>query len=499
MPQTTLRLATLALIGILSACGESTSPPTPTTITPEAQAVTEATVGTTLGTAPTFVVKDQNGNPLAGVPVTVTVTAGGGTLTGAPTQTSAGPTPVGAWTLGTAAGVNTITITVAGLAPLVISVIGRAGPPVSMVVVSGQSLSTLAGAVVTPSPIVQVRDQFNNGVPGITVTFTVAAGEGSLGGSTATTNTNGFATVPQWRVGKSDVPQAVTATAGAFSANIEAFIQTGYHIDLRFFGAQMPAEAVSAFIAAAARIRGAVIGDLPNIDAGAGQDLTGCGVPGTTITGVIDDVVIYAAVVPIDGPGKVLANAGPCFIRNPGRQPVIGSMRFDEADMQNLINSGRLRDVIQHEMLHVVGFGTMWDTFGLIDGAGTPASRFTGPLGTAACVAIGGSATCSGGIPLETGVGEGSDDSHWRESNFSNELMTPFINATDNPLSSMSIQSLGDIGYQTNQLAADTYGLAGSSANLLFSLTAQAGQWEVNRKPQFLITPAGRVTRMEQQ
>src|SRR5687767_11283414 len=157
MPQTKLRLATLALIGIFSACGESTSPPAPTTIAPEPQAVNEATVGTTLGTSPTFVVKDQNGNALAGVPVTVTVTAGGGTLTGAPTQTSAGPTSVGAWTLGTVAGVNTITITVAGLAPLVISVTGRAGPPVSMAVVSGQGLSTLAGAVVTPSPIVQVR------------------------------------------------------------------------------------------------------------------------------------------------------------------------------------------------------------------------------------------------------------------------------------------------------------------------------------------------------
>ena len=49
----------------------------------------------------------------------------------------------------------------------------------------------------------------------------------------------------------------------------------------------------------------------------------------------------------MDGPGNVLANAGPCFVRSVGRQPVIGSMRFDAADIQNLINSGRLRDVIQ--------------------------------------------------------------------------------------------------------------------------------------------------------
>jgi hypothetical protein len=489
----------LALVAVLSACGESTSPPTPTSIAPDAGAVTEATVGTTLGTAPTFVVRDQNGNPLAGVSVTVVVTAGGGTLTGAPTQTAAGPTSVGTWTLGTVAGPNTITVTAAGLTPLVITVNGRAGPPVSMVVVSGEGMSVLAGAVVTPSPVVQVRDQFENGVSGVTVTFGVSAGDGSLAASTATTNANGFATVPQWRLGPSDIAQTLAVTAGSLATTVNAFIQTSYFIDLRFFGPEMPAAAAEAFTAAAARIRGAVVGDLQNIDAGAGQDLASCGVPGTSISGVIDDVVIYAAVIELDGPGNVLANAGPCFVRSVGRQPVIGSMRFDAADIQSLINSGRLRDVIQHEMLHVVGIGTMWPAFGWLQGAGSGNSRFTGPVGTAACVAIGGTTTCAGGIPLETSGGAGSADSHWRESIFFNELMTPFINATFNPMSVMTIRSLDDIGYQTNQLAADSYTVAASSSSLLFSLSGQSDGWEVTEKPRFLITTNGRVTRVPTQ
>ena len=491
--------AAVAFIAVFSACGESTSPPTPTSIAPDAGAVTEATVGTTLGAAPTFVVRDQNGNPLAGVSVTVVVTAGGGTLAGAPTQTAAGPTSVGTWTLGTVAGINTITVTAAGLTPLMITVNGRAGPPVSMIVVSGEGASVLAGALVAPSPVVQVRDQFENGVPGVTVTFDVAAGDGSLAASSATTNVNGFATVPQWRLGPSDVAQVLTATAGSLATTINAYIQTGYFIDLRFFGPQMPAEAAEAFTAAAARIRGAVVGDLPSIDAGPGQDLTSCGVAGTSISGVIDDIVIYAAVVDLDGPGNVLANAGPCFVRSVGRQPVIGSMRFDAADIQTLINSGRLRDVIQHEMLHVVGIGTMWPSFSLVQGAGTGNSRYTGPLGIAGCVAIGGTTTCAGGIPLETSGGAGSADSHWRENSFLNELMTPFINLTSNPMSAMTIQSLGDIGYQTNQLAADSYGIAASSSSLLFSLSGQSDVWEVTEKPRFLISPSGRVTKVPTQ
>jgi hypothetical protein len=174
-------------------------------------------------------------------------------------------------------------------------------------------------------------------------------------------------------------------------------------------------------------------------------------------------------------------------------------MRFDADDIQTLVNQGRLFDVILHEMLHVVGIGTLWTRFGLLQGAGTPDSKFTGPQGTGACVAIGGAGVCIGGIPLETGGGSGTADSHWRESTFQTELMTGFVGGS-NPLSVMSIQSLADVGYVTNQNSGDSYSIPGTlSSSLLQSVLGDSDEWELPRKPLFLMTQSGRVTRVERQ
>ena len=76
------------------------------------------TVGTALATAPTFTVLDPSGNAMANVSVAVVVSGGGGSIVGAPTRTSAGATSVGTWTLGNTAGMNSLTVTVNGLAAL---------------------------------------------------------------------------------------------------------------------------------------------------------------------------------------------------------------------------------------------------------------------------------------------------------------------------------------------------------------------------------------------
>jgi hypothetical protein len=58
---------------------------------------------------PSVFVSDASGNPLAGAPVTFTVTIGGGTITGgSETTNSSGLATVGSWTLGTGAGANTL-------------------------------------------------------------------------------------------------------------------------------------------------------------------------------------------------------------------------------------------------------------------------------------------------------------------------------------------------------------------------------------------------------
>lgn len=503
---------------VVGGCKDGTGPPTPSSVAAIASTLT-ATAGLPLAAAPTFAVRDASGGILGGVAVTVTVTSGGGTLEGAPAATLSGsPTPIGTWTLGRTAGVNTVTVTVADLTPVAITVTGVAGPPASLAVVGGNGQSALAGNTV-PSPVsVQLRDQFGNGVAGMAVTFQVTAGGGIIGPATTTTDASGTAGGAIWRLGRSAVEQTVTATSGAFSAIASATVASDFNVDLRFFGQTAPSEAAAAFSEAAARIRAGIVGDIGDIDipalsAGAGIDVSGCGIAGVNVNEVVDDVVIYATVTAIDGAGKILASAGPCIVRRvtgtsciptapPGGQcnsfAVVGVMRFDVDDIAGLIATGRLNDVILHEMMHVVGVGTNWSGRSLLQGRGSGNPRFTGALGISGCNDAGGSTPCTGGIPVENTGGPGTADAHWRESTFDSELMTGFVEppGIQSPLSNMTLQSLADEGYVVNQGATDNYLVPTQSASRELRasvMAAEAQPWEILLRPVFEIGPSGTI------
>lgn len=76
-----------------------------------------AMAGSAVPTPPSVLVRDLAGNPLAGVPVTFTVTDGGGYVTGAAATTNAsGVATAGSWVLGSPAAVNGLSATAAGAA-----------------------------------------------------------------------------------------------------------------------------------------------------------------------------------------------------------------------------------------------------------------------------------------------------------------------------------------------------------------------------------------------
>ena len=62
------------------------------------------------------------------------------------------------------------------------------------------------------------------------------------------------------------------------------------------------------------------------------------------------------------------------------------------------------------------------------------------------------------------GQGQGSIDGHWMENLFVNELMTPAIGGSVNPLSIMSLRSLEDVGYGVDTSQADAYSIPGPSS-----------------------------------
>jgi hypothetical protein len=511
-------LIVAALLSALAACKDSTSPPQPAAVANGLIVVPAGTVGAVLGASPTFVVKDGGGNVLTGIPVTVTVTAGGGILTNAPVKTLNGETPIGTWQLGTVAGINSVTVSVAGVAPFVISVTGNPGPPTQIVFTSGQGQNGLAGTTLTGAISVQVKDQFGNAVVATPVTFTVADGGGVLSGTNVNTDNSGNATSPQWTLGKSANAQTLrAATIAGASTTLSATVKTAYNIDLRFFGPALSQAAAAAFTNAAARISGAVIGDVPDWPAEPFNIADYCGLPGlpTDFNQPIDDLVIFASVVPIDGPGSILGAAGPCAIRDglgaANQQTLFGVMQFDAADIDVMSSAGILQDVIQHEMLHVVGIGTLWSFYGLLADAGTPSVRFTGALGVGACIQITAASVCPSSVPVEncegiSGCGDGTRDSHWRELVFGQELMTGYITSPRpglfpplNPFSLISIQSLADIGYQTNPAAADPYVVPGTSA-LRSALQAgpgiPRGKWESVMGPRVAVNRVGRVFKL---
>lgn len=215
---------------------------------------------------------------------------------------------------------------------------------------------------------------------------------------------------------------------GAYSLTVlQVPDPNGFQITLTLVGLS---DSQKAIFQQAATIWGTIIvGDLPDV----------------TYNGtLIDDVAITARGTAIDGVGRILGQAGPGQLRSGSYLPVTGNMEFDTADLASLEANGQLLAVILHEMGHVLGIGTIWSYKGLLSGAGTSNPRYTGANATAAYNRLYNNSETS--IPVENSGGAGTRDSHWRESIFTNELMTGYLNLT-NVLSEMTIASLADLGY----------------------------------------------------
>ena len=96
----------------------------------------------------------------------------------------------------------------------------------------------------------------------------------------------------------------------------------------------------------------------------------------------VDDLLINASIVNIDGAGGILGQAG-WDAKRPGSTglPYLGSMEFDGADAQSLVNGGGFLSVVLHEMGHILGIGTLWSSFGFLIGAGGSNRVISAPMG----------------------------------------------------------------------------------------------------------------------
>ena len=97
---------------------------------------------------------------------------------------------------------------------------GDTGPAVatSLVANPGWSPSAIAGTPVAIPPSVTIKDQRGAGIAGVTVTFAVSTGGGSVTGASVVTSASGIATVGEWVLGSAPGPNVLTASVNGLAA-----------------------------------------------------------------------------------------------------------------------------------------------------------------------------------------------------------------------------------------------------------------------------------------
>jgi hypothetical protein len=189
------------------------NPGAPATLTKSAGDNQSGPAGSPVATVPAVLVRDSFNNPVPNVTVTFSVTSGGGSVSGASATTnSSGIASPTSWTLGTTPGTNTLNASVSGLTPVTFTATGTVAPA-TMNANNATTQTAPAGTQTSVPPSVIVRSGSGAGVAGVTVTFTITAGGGSIiGPNTVVTNSSGVATVGGWTLGSTPGTNTMTAS-----------------------------------------------------------------------------------------------------------------------------------------------------------------------------------------------------------------------------------------------------------------------------------------------
>ena len=174
--------------------------------------------------------RDRFGNPIQGATVALAASGTFNTL-----NQPTGPTDANGLATGTLSSTfaesKTVSATIGAVAiTQTATVVVNAAAPTSAAVNAGNGQSATVNTAVATPPSVILRDQFNNPVPGVAVTFAVTAGGGTVNPTTpVTTGTPGIATATSWTLGASAGGNTLTATASGsgISGNPVTFTATG--------------------------------------------------------------------------------------------------------------------------------------------------------------------------------------------------------------------------------------------------------------------------------
>ena len=163
---------------------------------------------------------------------------------------------------------------------------------------------------------------------------------------------------------------------------------------------------------------------------------------------IVDDVRIYVGRLPDDA--GVLGTGGPIYVRQ-SYLPILGFIRFHKDAFIH-----HLKDIAVHEIAHALGFSTpIWYSLGLVEDDVDP--HFKGKAARSAFDVEGGWRYEGKKVPLAP------DYTHWRESVFGDEVMTPYLDWDNGIFSATTLHAMGDIGYRVDPSQSDAYSLPSTS------------------------------------
>ena len=216
----------------------------------------------------------------------------------------------------------------------------------------------------------------------------------------------------------------------------DSSVSSEFTIDV-IYGTGLNANVETATAAAVTRWEEIIVGDLSD-------------------QGEIDDfqIIVQAGLLgdpDSDGTGGVLANAGPRLRRSASDPnpflPYTGEVGVDMADTGNV---QQLTEVMIHELGHALGFvSNVLDDFNYLDAN----TNFLGPQALAQYQKVSPGAQA---IPMQVG------GSHWDETEFGVEIMTPSWNP-NSVLSMLTVGLFDDLGYEVNYARADPYTTPGGT------------------------------------
>lgn len=206
-------LAVLVLAGFPGCKADIAEPATAASLTVVQGNLQSAAVGTLLPTPVVMRVRGTDGLPMAKVPISFSVTAGGGSVDPATAVSDANGEVKAKWSLGPQQIQQSITALAPGLEP--VPVIATGILPSDLLVAQGNSQTAKAGAALPVQIVIRVTGGANIPMPGVTVAFSITGGTGSITPASVVTNALGEATA-RWTLGA----QAGTQTAQVTALNL---------------------------------------------------------------------------------------------------------------------------------------------------------------------------------------------------------------------------------------------------------------------------------------